>query len=109
MRSITPSVGWGPRRRVLVEMRTPVYKAVLGPVCDAIRALPDVTLDTSEYPERIRPLIGDCALHQPCGRRVDPIRPLSERGPLGGGRAFAAAPTVSTFSTGSQAGTIWIT
>ena len=48
-----------PRRRVLVEMRTPVYKAVLGPVCDAVQALPDVTLEyTSEYPERIRPLIG---------------------------------------------------
>ena len=48
-----------PRRRVLVEMRTPVYQAVLGPVCDAIQALPDVTLEyTSEYPERIRPLIG---------------------------------------------------
>jgi hypothetical protein len=48
-----------PRRRVLVEMRTPVYKAVLGPVCDAVQALPDVTLQyTSEYPDRIRPLIG---------------------------------------------------
>lgn len=48
-----------PRRRVLVEIRTPVYKAVLGPVCEAIQALPDVTLEyTSEDPERIRPLIG---------------------------------------------------
>ena len=46
-------------RRVLVELRTPVYKAVLGPVCDAIQVLPDVTLEyTSEYPDRIRPLIG---------------------------------------------------
>ncbi|MEN3339134.1 MAG: hypothetical protein V7647_2810 [Acidobacteriota bacterium] len=47
------------RRRVLVEMRTPVYRAVLGPVCEAVQGLPDVTLEyTSEYPERIRPLIG---------------------------------------------------
>ena len=44
---------------MLVELRTPVYKAVLGPVCDAIPVLPDVTLgSTSEYPDRIRPLIG---------------------------------------------------
>ena len=47
------------RRRVLVEMRTPVYKAVLGPVCDALQQLPNMVLEyTSEYPERIRPLIG---------------------------------------------------
>ena len=48
-----------PYRRVLVEMRTPVYQAVLGPVCDAIQSLPKVTLHyTSEHPDRIRPLIG---------------------------------------------------
>jgi CDP-glycerol:poly(glycerophosphate) glycerophosphotransferase len=50
----------GRRRQVLVEMRTPVYQAVLGPICDALQALPDVDLRyTSEYPERIRPLLGD--------------------------------------------------
>lgn len=48
------------RRRVLVEMRTPVYHAVLGPVCDAVQRFPDVELHyTSEYPGRIKPLIGD--------------------------------------------------
>ena len=48
-----------PQRRVLVEMRTPVYHAVLGPVCDALRSLPNLVLHyTSEYPDRIRPLIG---------------------------------------------------
>jgi hypothetical protein len=49
----------GPRRRVLVEMRTPVYQAVLGPVCEAIEArLPHASIFyTSEYPDRIRPLI----------------------------------------------------
>lgn len=46
-------------RRVLVEMRTPVYVAVLGPICEALRAVLDVELAcTSEYPDRIRPLIG---------------------------------------------------
>lgn len=47
------------KRRVLVEMRTPVYQAVLGPVCESVRdRLPDVELFyTSEYPERIRPLV----------------------------------------------------
>ncbi|MEP6593920.1 MAG: hypothetical protein ABJC51_09515, partial [Acidobacteriota bacterium] len=47
-------------RRVLVEMRTPVYVAVLGPICEALRALPNLELHcTSEYPDRIRPLIGE--------------------------------------------------
>lgn len=46
-------------RRVLVEMRTPVYVAVLGPICEALRGVPDVEVAcTSEYPDRIRPLIG---------------------------------------------------
>jgi hypothetical protein len=50
----------GRPRRVLVEMRTPVYYAVLGPVCDAVERLPGVALHyTSEYPKRIKPLIGD--------------------------------------------------
>ena len=40
-------------------MRTPVYQAVLGPVCESVRdRLPDVELSyTSEYPDRIRPLV----------------------------------------------------
>ncbi len=50
----------GRTRRVLVEMRTPVYLAVLGPICEALRTLPDLELScTSEYPDRIRPLLGD--------------------------------------------------
>lgn len=48
-----------PTRRVLVEMRTPVYLAVLGPICQVLEDLPDVDLFyTSEYPDRIRPLVG---------------------------------------------------
>jgi hypothetical protein len=40
-------------------MRTPVYQAVLGPVCDAIRErIPEASLlYTSEHPDRIRPLV----------------------------------------------------
>lgn len=47
------------QRRVLVEMRTPVYQAVLGPVCDAIGdQIPTASVYyTSEYPERILPLV----------------------------------------------------
>jgi hypothetical protein len=46
-------------RRVLVEMRTPVYHAVLGPICDALATLPHTDIQvTSEYPERIIPLVG---------------------------------------------------
>ena len=47
------------RPRILVEMRTPVYLAVLGPICDAIaHQLPGVSMSyTSEYPDRIRPLV----------------------------------------------------
>ncbi len=49
-----------PRRQVLVEMRTPVYRAVLGPVCEALDTFRDVDLSyTSEYPDRIRPLVGE--------------------------------------------------
>jgi len=49
-----------PRRRILVEMRTPVYQAVLGPVCEAIADhIADASIFyTSEYPDRIRPLVG---------------------------------------------------
>lgn len=46
-------------RRVLVELRTPVYQAVLGPVYEALLAFPDVRVTfTSEYPELVRPLVG---------------------------------------------------
>lgn len=49
-----------PTRHVLVELRTPVYHAVLGPIVNALAALPDVNVRfTSEYPDRIRPLVGD--------------------------------------------------
>ena len=47
------------RRRVLVELRTPVYRAVLGPVYEALEKFPDVELSfTSEYPDLIKPLVG---------------------------------------------------
>ena len=47
------------KRRVLVEMRTPVYHSVLFPICEAIREqLPHASLHyTSEYPGRIRGLV----------------------------------------------------
>jgi len=45
-------------REVLVELRTPVYQAVLGPVATALASGPDVNVCyTSEYPDRIRPLV----------------------------------------------------
>ncbi len=47
-----------PTRRVLVEIRTPVYLAVLGSVADSLAAQRDVDVRfTSEYPDRIRPLV----------------------------------------------------
>ena len=46
------------RRQVLVEMRTPVYHAVLGPIAEALAREPNLDVwYTSEYPERIRPLV----------------------------------------------------
>jgi hypothetical protein len=49
----------GPARRVLVELRTPGARAILGPVADAIQDWPGVELAyTSEYPDRVRPLVG---------------------------------------------------
>lgn len=48
------------RRRVLVELRTPVYRAVLAPVYEALAR--DHGMDiwfTSEYPDTIRPLVPD--------------------------------------------------
>jgi hypothetical protein len=45
-------------RRVLAELRTPVYHAVLAPICAGIDDPPAVDLwFTSEYPERIRPFV----------------------------------------------------
>ncbi len=47
-----------PRRHVLVELRTPVYHAVLSPIADALSQEPTVTVwFTSEYPERVRGLV----------------------------------------------------
>lgn len=47
------------KRQVLVELRTPVYQAVLGPVYERLQACSDVMLSfTSEDPEQIRPLVG---------------------------------------------------
>ena len=46
------------RRDVLVEMRTPVYHAVLGPIADALSAEPDVHVwFTSESPDRVKHLV----------------------------------------------------
>jgi hypothetical protein len=48
----------GRTRRVLVELRTPVYHAVLNPIFAAIEGLADVKVwFTSEYPERIHALV----------------------------------------------------
>ena len=46
------------RRQVLIEMRTPVYHAVLGPIAEAMAREPNVDVwYTSEYPDRIGPLV----------------------------------------------------
>lgn len=46
-------------RRVLVELRTPVSKAILAPVYEKLQEMAHVRLFfTSEYPERIVPLVG---------------------------------------------------
>jgi hypothetical protein len=66
LRKLTPAVHkldhaigrLSPRRDVLVELRTPVYQAVLGPIAEALAGLPDVHVHyTSEYPDRIAPLV----------------------------------------------------
>ena len=45
-------------RTVLVELRTPVSLAVLGPVYERLEQMPDLDVSfTSESPERIRPLL----------------------------------------------------
>jgi hypothetical protein len=47
------------RQRVLVELRTPVYHAVLAPIADVLDRDPGLDVRfTSEYPDRIRPLVG---------------------------------------------------
>jgi CDP-glycerol:poly(glycerophosphate) glycerophosphotransferase len=47
-----------PRRDVLVELRTPVYHAVLAPIAEALAARPGVRVwYTSETPDRLRPLV----------------------------------------------------
>jgi len=46
------------QRPLLVELRTPVYHAVLGPIVDALAGEPHVQVwYTSEYPDRIQPLV----------------------------------------------------
>ncbi len=53
-------------RHVLVELRTPVSKAILAPVYERLSGMPDIELAfTSEYPGRIRPLVpgGRCLSH----------------------------------------------
>ena len=46
------------RRDVLVELRTPVYHAVLAPIAEALAAMPGARVwFTSEDPERLRPLV----------------------------------------------------
>lgn len=48
-----------PTRRVLAELRTPVYSAVLGPICDRLAQHARVEVwFTSEYPDRMRCLAG---------------------------------------------------
>jgi CDP-Glycerol:Poly(glycerophosphate) glycerophosphotransferase len=47
-----------PRRDVLVELRTPVYHAVLSPIADALAERSTVTVwFTSEHPQRVRDLV----------------------------------------------------
>jgi hypothetical protein len=47
-----------PRRDVLLEMRTPVYHAVLGPIADALDTEPDVDVwYTGESPDRVKHLV----------------------------------------------------
>jgi hypothetical protein len=74
LRSLTPALHrldhaigrLSPRRDVLVEMRTPVYHAVLGPIAGALADEPDVHVwYTSEAPATVRGLVPDgrCLSH----------------------------------------------
>ena len=48
------------RRRILIDIRTPVYAAVLGPVYRALASAGDVRLTiTSEHPDRIAAAVDD--------------------------------------------------
>ena len=62
-------------RRVLVELRTPVSNAILCPVYEPLQDMADVEVFfTSEYPERIRPLVSPerfLTQHQVEWRRFD--------------------------------------
>lgn len=64
-----------PVRRVLVELRTPVSNAILGPVYERLQKMRNVRVFfTSEYPERIVPLVGRERFLRPCDvewRRFD--------------------------------------
>lgn len=45
-------------RRILVELRTPVYVAVLAPIYERLATTPNLHLRfTGEYPDRIKPLV----------------------------------------------------
>jgi hypothetical protein len=66
LRKLTPAVHrldhaigrLSPRRDVLVELRTPGYQAILGPIAEALATTPDVHVYyTSEYADRIAPLV----------------------------------------------------
>jgi hypothetical protein len=59
LRSLDRAVGrLHARRRILVEYRTPMHLAVLGPVIEALQARGSVDVwFTSEYPDRIRPIV----------------------------------------------------
>jgi hypothetical protein len=66
LRSLTPALHrldhaigrLSTRRDILVEMRTPVYHAVLGPIADAFATEPDVDVwYTGESPDRVKHLV----------------------------------------------------
>ena len=75
IRQLDHRIGRLGRRRVLVDLRTPVCAAVLGPVYDVLERRPDVALSfTSEYPDRLRALIAgrDVVTHaEAAWRRYD--------------------------------------
>jgi hypothetical protein len=58
IRHIDQRLGRLGRRRVLVDLRTPVCAAVLGPFYEALARRADLSVSfTSEYPDRVRALI----------------------------------------------------
>ena len=60
LHSVDHAIGrLSPARRVLVELRTPVSKAILSPVYECLERVPGLDLSfTSEYPNLIVPLVG---------------------------------------------------